>query len=774
MRTNVLPAPASLHIFLENTLFNICQFQQEDDEDFSVLCTSKKKKMKSVLLLVTMCRLIPDYSDCSSCHLSCKQLPEWDGELACHIDSQENLLCYWLPVSSAQGITNYTITLKWDKIKKCLERNISSSSIKVERSCLYMNRPVTIWVSVIYSAESCVKTKNISFIPSKAVKCGSPSNINAHQVSNKFVIKWDPPKTYMQYELRYKEVLPASSEWIVVPIANNAVNVTVSGLHVTSSYIAQLRCIPNDEHHCVCVWSREVVVPHKLTEKPMISYTTITELPPGRRSVFLKWKTTQNRNVIGYYVNVERIPNSCNKPPSHISLTEEKLHLNLSMAYYRLNISAYNAAGESPQTTYIVPNFTTTVLGQLNAIPQGNNTVITWTPEYNPQCFIVDWGTGKEDMHMKIITKPVENFTLGHLQPYVLYKIMVHASDTCQCENFMRHERTFGATRFYSVEGVPQIGPANVTFSNVRKHSALVRWTAIPAEDCLGFLQGYRINCTDTMKTTSLAVTVNYSTTSYLLQGLKEKTVYRVQISGITSAGEGSQSQPQSFSTLKYDTGEFEGIVTALCLGIMFTMIFIPIICSLMLRRSKRQCWPSVPNPRNSSTIQEMARTNPEDTLGPISISLLQIQSDNDTTSLHVIEWESKASWELEPFEGTKEDSEPDKSQFEVARGSPDTSANASKISEKETAAEKERASSTIRTPLLSDYTNVEFSQKAMLNLIMNHPAKSASPHMETKLNNEENAKQHFLFVPQDYVKQNQVVFMPTGPTLVETVTCWN
>ncbi|XP_019373799.1 PREDICTED: interleukin-6 receptor subunit beta-like [Gavialis gangeticus] len=699
---------------------------------------------------------------------------KWNGELACHVDSQENLLCYWLPVSSAQGSTNYTIILKWDKIKKCLERNISSSSIKVERSHLYMSRPVTIWVSVIYSTESCVKTKNISFIPSKAVKCGSPSNINAHQVSNKFVIKWDPPKTSMQYELRYKEVPPASSEWIVVPIANNAVNVTVSGLHVTSSYIAQLRCIPNDEQHCVCIWSREVVVPHKLTEKPMISYTTITELPPGRRSVFLKWKTTQNRNVIGYYVNVERIPNSCNKPPSHISLTEEKLHLNLSMAYYRLNISAYNAAGESPQTTYIVPNFTTTVLGELNAVPQGNNTVITWTPEYNPQCFIVDWGTGKEDMHMKIITNPVENFTLGHLQPYVLYKIMVHASDTCQCENFMQHERTFGATHFYSVEGVPKIGPANVTFFNVMKHSALVRWTAIPAEDCLGFLQGYRINCTDTMKTTSLAVTVNSSTTSYLLQGLKEKTVYRVQISGITSAGEGRQSQPQSFSTLKYDTGEFEGIVTALCLGIMFTMIFIPIICSSMLRRSKRQCWPSVPNPRNSSTIQEMARTNPQDTLGPISISLLQIQSDNDTTSLHVIEWESKASWELEPFEDTKEDNEPDKSQFEVAGGSPDTSADASNITEKETAAEKERASSLMRTPLLSDYTNVEFSQKAMLNLIMSHPAKAASPHMETKLNNAENAKQHFLLAPQDYVKQNQVVFMPTGPTLVEKVTCWN
>lgn len=40
-----------------------------------------------------------------------------------------------------------------------------------------------------------------------------------------------------------------------------------------------------------------------------------------------------------------------------------------------------------------------------------------------------------------------------NFQPHKLYKIMVHASDVCQCENFTRHEKTFGVTHFYSVEG---------------------------------------------------------------------------------------------------------------------------------------------------------------------------------------------------------------------------------------------------------------------------------------------------------------------------------
>lgn len=52
-----------------------------------------------------------------------------------------------------------------------------------------------------------------------------------------------------------------------------------------------------------------------------------------------------------------------------------------------------------------------------------------------------------------------------NLKPHKLYKIMVHASDVCQCENFTRHEKTFGVTHFYSVEG--GIPPFYITSSLV-------------------------------------------------------------------------------------------------------------------------------------------------------------------------------------------------------------------------------------------------------------------------------------------------------------------
>ncbi|NXG49222.1 IL31R protein, partial [Psilopogon haemacephalus] len=262
-----------------------------------------------------------------------------------------------------------------------------------------------------------------------------------------------------------------------------------------------------------------------------------------------------SENILGYYISMERIPNSCRDSTNRIILKDRKVLLNVSMACYRISISAFNKAGESPRAVYSVPDLTATDLpGQILVKHQGTNAVVTWSPDCKPKCFVVDWGTGKEDMHMKIVTTATGNFTLGKFQPYKLYKLTLHTSDALQCESFMKHEKTFGVTHFYAGEGVPRTGPNNVTILNITKHSALVKWTEIAAEDCLGFLQGYRISYADSLRTKSLTVTLNSSTTSYHLTGLKAKTTYHVQISGFTNAGEGPPTLSQLFSTQKYGT----------------------------------------------------------------------------------------------------------------------------------------------------------------------------------------------------------------------------
>ncbi|XP_061874810.1 interleukin-6 receptor subunit beta-like [Colius striatus] len=691
----------------------------------------------------------------------CQQLPDWDNELVCYKELSEDLTCTWLPASSGPNIITYTIFLKWDRIPRLFQQNTSSPSIKIDRRNLYMKRSASVWIAVNYAHGSCIRGKNVSVTPSKAGKCLAPSNITAHQITNQLVIKWDPPVTPTAYELRYREALVESTRWTLVSVENNAVNITILNVKAVSSYIVQLRCIAKDGLHCVCIWSKEILVPHKLMNKPRITYNATTEISPGRRSILLKWEVTQTEKIIGYYVNVERIPNSCRDSPNRIFLTDRKVLLNLSLAYYRVNISAYNKAGESPQAIYIVPDFSATDLpGQIHAKCQGTSAVVTWTPEYNPKCFVVDWGTSKTDMHMKIVTTATGNFTLDNFQPYKLYKVIVHASDVCQCGSFTRHEKTFGVTHFYSVEGVPRTGPANVTILNITKHSALVKWTKIPAEDCLGFLQGYRISYTDSLRKKSLAVTVNSSITSYRLTGLKAKTIYHVQISGFTNAGEGLSTLPQPFTTPKYDKGEFESFVTGLCFGTMFILVFAPLTCSLMLKRLKISCWPSVPNPHNSSALQDTTNWK------PVSRSLLQALSDNDTTSLSVIEHELKAPLKQGLTTDGEKDSKCDTCHPEEPSNTTDTSLRHEEISEDAVSSEEE-GSISITVPLLSDYASMEFSQKALMSLRMKLPARDGHPHMETKLSSKRAQNEHqVLFAPQDYLKQSQVVLLPSEPTL--------
>jgi len=47
-------------------------------------------------------------------------------------------------------------------------------------------------------------------------KCLTLSNINAHQITNQLIIKWDLPGTPTPYELRYREALTESTQWTLV------------------------------------------------------------------------------------------------------------------------------------------------------------------------------------------------------------------------------------------------------------------------------------------------------------------------------------------------------------------------------------------------------------------------------------------------------------------------------------------------------------------------------------------------------------------------------
>ncbi|KAJ7407593.1 hypothetical protein WISP_125580 [Willisornis vidua] len=152
----------------------------------------------------------------------------------------------------------------------------------------------------------------------------------------------------------------------------------------------------------------------------------------------------------------------------------------------------------------------------------------------------------------------------------------------------------------------------------------------------------------------------------------------------------------------------------------------------------------------------------------PVSRSLLQALSDNDTTSLFVIEHESKAPLKLGLFTDG-EDSTCDTCQSEKPSNNVDTSLRHEEIPAAAVTSEEGTISFTV--PLLSDYTSMEFSQKALMSVTVKVPERATPPPLEMELSNKPAQTVHkVLFAPQDYLKQSQVVLLPSGPTFMGQV----
>ncbi|XP_070790655.1 interleukin-6 receptor subunit beta-like [Pituophis catenifer annectens] len=648
----------------------------------------------------------------SGCDYSlCKFQPDWQDDMTYYYEEISGVHLFWSPLSNISNPFAYTVFLKW--APNCCEK-LEKVSSPINRTRRYMLKrfPVTIWVTANYSHESCVTTKNITIVPRKIEKCPSPFNVNTQQLFNKLIITWESPQNILQYELQYKEATQRTSSWIPVSMEMKAFNVTISGVNPAASYMVRLRCIPKNNRCSVCLWTEETSIPYKLTKKPTILKNITKEISPGKRSFFLTWETYESKHTIGYFIHIKRILDSFHGI-TYLNIKKTCLHLNLSMAAYDIKITAYNEHGNSSSMTYRVPDFVSTysdLPGHLIISNWQNYTIITWNLKYNPDCLAIDWGTGIEDMKSKSLCQNETNVILEHLQPYQLYKVMLHALDR-RSKDLMKDERTLAVADFYAVEGVPRIGPTNVTISAVTKRSAVVNWTEIPTKDCLGFLLGYRIHYTEVTDSISWAVTLNSSMKQHRLADLKANTHYTVHISGITRKGEGAQSQPQDFTTLKYDQGEFKGMVVGLCLGLIIIPAITIAICSSVLKRSRKFCWPPVPNPRDSSAMQVAERTFPVALLRPSLQPLLPSAPLNEADKLYVIKDDLEAFPPTSPATGrvSTEYSEAVVREKEVTLPKPHNRVNAS---------EKAKAG------LHLDYVGMEFSHKAMQKLSENLPMK--------------------------------------------------
>ncbi|XP_073536320.1 interleukin-31 receptor subunit alpha-like [Phyllobates terribilis] len=554
--------------------------------------------MKHILGLLFTAHLATGITESCGGILDCHLSPDtdWNDGIFCHsVFSEKGYLegvnCSWLPHKSSLSLraARYKLHLVWLEYDDCGVIDTSDTSMILGKTDLETDQVTTIWVSYEISGEPCVKTNNFSILPEE--NCQSPNILHAVHSGNLLQIQLN-----MIAQVRYREI--TSAEWHIINVTHMAANVSLSGTLLQETYVMQQRCFKEFCFHCK--WEKETIVPRELLGAPDIT-VTIEKLSPGKQRLTIEWKYTSHNYVDGYLVMIQRLPDSCCYTIA-FNTTNTKEHLNLSVSFFNVSVTAYNKAGRSGSASTTVPPLDAPELpGKIIATYENNTIFLSWSPLFECDFVVINWGTSYLEMESKIIMEKIENYSIpGPFVTMKRYMIMIVLYDLCQCKD-STEETTYGLTYIYTEEGVPRTGPRNVTVKNVTKTSAVVEWGEIPEDDCRGFLLGYRISFDDILGNSRIDMFLNVSSQRlYQVEGLTGGHTYEVTVSGVTVTGAGAPSAPQTIQTLSYDEAELRIIIFFTCAGLVITAALLVRGFAYTVYRAKKWYFPEIPNPKHS------------------------------------------------------------------------------------------------------------------------------------------------------------------------------
>ncbi|XP_069820804.1 interleukin-6 receptor subunit beta-like isoform X2 [Dendropsophus ebraccatus] len=489
----------------------------------------------------------------------------------------KHVKCSWLPYNSSISLnTKYELHLMGSGQLHCDVFDTDDTDMILESELLEIDRVTTIWVSHEIPDQQCVKTNSFSIVPQ--VSCQSPNIRYAVHSGNFLRFQLDDTG-----QVRYRE--SNTSEWHTINVTDRPANVSLSGTLLPKSYVMQQRCL-------------------KLTGAPDIMVTT-KRFSPGKQRLTIEWKYIGYKYVDGYNVTIQRLPNSCGYIMT-FNTTDTKVSINLSVAFFNVSVTAYNKAGESRSASTMVPLLATAEFpGKISALYRNNTIFLSWSPLFECDFAVINWGTSYSQMESRTIMDKIENYSIpGPFEAMKRYMITIHLYDSCRCKR-STEETTYGLIYIYTEEGVPRTGPRNVTVRNVTKTSAVIEWEEIPEDDCLGFLLGYRISCIDTSGGSRIDIFLNVSSPRhYQLEGLTGGHKYKVTVSGETAAGVGEPSVPQVIQTLTYGEAELRTIIIFTCAGLIISAIILVRACAYTAPRAKNWYFPKIPNPKHSRTVR--------------------------------------------------------------------------------------------------------------------------------------------------------------------------
>ncbi|XP_061870442.1 granulocyte colony-stimulating factor receptor isoform X2 [Colius striatus] len=532
--------------------------------------------------------------------------------LSCILNlSDYGLTCQWEPGADSHLPTSFALKCARSRaqaVTGCTPHG-GRSLCTVPRRLLQLYRQMELWVAAS-NALGTAESQHLHIDPMDVAKLDPPALQSIHSIpfqTDCVALNWEVAQSNahmeLQCELRYRA--PEDSAWALVPgIVGQAGSTQRCGFLFGTQYHFQMRCRRSSARGYWSEWSmgRNYTTHEKApTGRLDTWWSTQLDEPGTRMEVQLRWKAPRQREangrVLGYRVTLS--PRRRGRDARAVcNTTHTQCNFSAPVGTRRVYLSAYNAAGESAATEVVLLERKGQPLAGLWAVPGDEHSLqVHWeAPPAPAAAYVLEWQrVPSEPGHCSacwqmehdgatttaLIQDGIEPFQRYNISVYPLYK------DTIGVPTH---------TAAYSRQKAPSHAP-KLHLKSISKSEAELCWDPVPVEMQNGFITSYTIFWANSSAEVASA-TVNPSLSTFVIQGLKPSTLYKVHIMASTAAG-GTNGTSLTLVTSVLDDIEIQFLFLTLVL--IFILLILLLICFQKNGRVKQQFWPSVPDPANSS-----------------------------------------------------------------------------------------------------------------------------------------------------------------------------
>uniref|UniRef100_A0A8C4ZCV6 Fibronectin type-III domain-containing protein n=1 Tax=Gadus morhua TaxID=8049 RepID=A0A8C4ZCV6_GADMO len=491
-----------------------------------------------------------------------------------------NVTCSWDTRKRGTLIETKT-SLDEEKEKEIKDADKHRGTVTLSIFPHHMNAKV--WV-VSENKLGKVKSDVLETEADRFAKTNPPFNVVAiseKQFPESLLINWSQPikNVYVKliYQIRYCK--HGSQTWSEIPLEDTAREIQsfrLQYLRPYTLYITQVRCkMFREGFGYWSDWSRNAtkMTPEDSKCKFRVSHpiqldeAEDPELSNGRIRIFkVKMQSLPWKEVV------------VNRTGSE-DLAVDLRQIQDPRGIIFVDVIACNSVGQSPKASLKIPRnpHQFPPVNKLMWKSDKGQLLIEWQtpnvsaggspPKHNLTEYVVQWVSGKDGKMdwQRENRSTLKTFIRGDLENFIYYNISVYPIYS----DWIGQPVTIPA---YLEQGAPS-QPPSIKQEYLGSDNAKLVWTDIPQEKQTGFIVNYTL-----YYFTNETITLPANTYSYHLKTLSSDTNYWTKVKSSTIKGSAT-SPVHMFKTAKYAPGEVKGIVVGACLGFLFLLLGITILC---------------------------------------------------------------------------------------------------------------------------------------------------------------------------------------------------